>query len=128
MSEMFMAATNGFSGGYARTESGLYCTAIAGNGTGMERDYEFVSARHAADLEDAEMIGRTAAEKAVKRLKAADAILFDDLASGPILAHASPEAEVAINRLKTTLQTTTPTSNTSTAWNSSCKVATLLTA
>ena len=41
---------------------------------------------------------------------------------------ASTEAAAAINRLKTTLQTTPPTSNTSTAWNSSCKVATLLTA
>lgn len=32
--------------------------------------------------------------KAVERLKAADAILFDDLASGPILSHAQPEADL----------------------------------
>ena len=32
--------------------------------------------------------------KAVARLKAADAILFDDLSSGPILAHARPGADL----------------------------------
>ncbi|GBQ27739.1 uroporphyrinogen-III C-methyltransferase [Gluconacetobacter azotocaptans] len=32
--------------------------------------------------------------KAVARLQAADAILFDDLSSGPILAHARPDADL----------------------------------
>ncbi|TPE53491.1 uroporphyrinogen-III C-methyltransferase [Amaricoccus solimangrovi] len=32
--------------------------------------------------------------RAVKRLGAADAVLFDDLSSGPILAHARPEADL----------------------------------
>ncbi|MCD9148572.1 uroporphyrinogen-III C-methyltransferase [Pseudophaeobacter flagellatus] len=32
--------------------------------------------------------------KAVKRLEAADAVLFDDLSSGPILTHASAEADL----------------------------------
>ncbi len=32
--------------------------------------------------------------KAVKRLGEADAVLFDDLSSGPILAHARPEADL----------------------------------
>lgn len=32
--------------------------------------------------------------KAVKRLKAADAVLFDDLSAGPILEHAKPEADL----------------------------------
>ncbi len=32
--------------------------------------------------------------KAVKRMKAADAILFDDLSSGPILRHANPAADL----------------------------------
>jgi precorrin-4 methylase len=32
--------------------------------------------------------------KAVARLKAADAVLFDDLSSGPILAHARPQADL----------------------------------
>jgi uroporphyrin-III C-methyltransferase len=32
--------------------------------------------------------------KAVKRIEAADAILFDDLAAGPILGHARPDADL----------------------------------
>ncbi|MFT6460130.1 uroporphyrinogen-III C-methyltransferase [Pseudophaeobacter arcticus] len=32
--------------------------------------------------------------KAVKRLEAADAVLFDDLSSGPILTHARPDADL----------------------------------
>ena len=42
--------------------------AIAGEGTGMERDYDFSSALHAADLEAPEKIGRSAGERAVARL------------------------------------------------------------
>ena len=43
-------------------------TAIAGEGTGMERDYDYSSALHAADLDSPEKIGRTAGERAVARL------------------------------------------------------------
>jgi PmbA protein len=48
-----MAATNGFSGGYTRTDSALYCTAIAGEGTGMQRDSDGDSRIFAADLRGA---------------------------------------------------------------------------
>ena len=47
---------------------GVSMTAIAGEGTGMERDYDYSSVRHAADLESPEKIGRTAGERAVERL------------------------------------------------------------
>ena len=40
----------------------------AGEGPGMERDYDHASARHACDLKGPEDIGRSAGEKAVKRL------------------------------------------------------------
>ena len=43
--------------------------AIAGEGTGMERDYDYSSVRHASDLESAEKIGRSAGERAVARLE-----------------------------------------------------------
>ena len=42
--------------------------AIAGEGTGMERDYEFSSALHAEDLDAPEKIGKDAGERAVRRL------------------------------------------------------------
>ena len=43
---------------------------IAGAGTGMERDYDYASAIFAADLRDPADIGRSAGERAVKRLGA----------------------------------------------------------
>ena len=42
---------------------------LAGEGTGMERDYEFTSAHHAGDLDAPAAVGRSAGERAVKRLK-----------------------------------------------------------
>ena len=35
--------------------------------------------------------------KAVKRLQEAEAVLFDDLSSGPILEHAGPEPKLSAN-------------------------------
>ena len=63
-----LAASNGFSGGYARTTSSLYVSAIAGEGLGMERDHRAESRRRWASLPSAEEIGREAGERAVARL------------------------------------------------------------
>jgi PmbA protein len=62
-----LAATNGFSGGYARTSHGLSCVAITGEGTKMERDYFGESRVYASDLPEPEEIGRIAAERTVAR-------------------------------------------------------------
>ena len=40
MRAVHLAATNGFDGGYTRTDRGLSCVAISGIGAGMERDYD----------------------------------------------------------------------------------------
>jgi len=66
--EIALAASNGFAGAYARTSHSISATALAGSGTGMERDYDYHSTVHLADLDDAAMIGRLAGEKAVARL------------------------------------------------------------
>jgi len=63
-----LATSTGFYGRYAGTSHGIGVAVLAGEGTLMERDYDHASARHAADLRGAEEIGRTAGEKAVKRL------------------------------------------------------------
>ena len=63
-----LATSTGFVGRYAGTSHGIGVAVLAGEGTGMERDYDHDSARHAGDLRGAEEIGRTAGEKAVKRL------------------------------------------------------------
>ncbi|RAI60875.1 TldD/PmbA family protein [Roseicella frigidaeris] len=63
-----LAASNGFAGDYVRTSHSVSVTALAGQGTGMERDYDYASAVHLADLEEASLLGRRAGQQAVARL------------------------------------------------------------
>ena len=63
-----LATSSGFYGRYAGTSHGIGVAVLAGSGTGMERDYDHASARHAGDLRSPQEIGRSAGEKAVKRL------------------------------------------------------------
>jgi PmbA protein len=65
-----LAASNGFAGAYVGSSHGVSASVIAGEGSQMERDYDFMSAIHAADLRDPAEIGKTAGERAVKRLGA----------------------------------------------------------
>lgn len=65
-----LATSNGFVGQYETTRFSRSVSVIAGEGTGMERDYDFSSRRHFADLESPERIGRNAGERAVRRLNA----------------------------------------------------------
>jgi PmbA protein len=67
-SAVTLATSTGFYGRYAGTSHGIGVAVLAGEGTGMERDYDHASARHAADLRAPAEIGRVAGEKAVKRL------------------------------------------------------------
>ena len=60
--------SNGFAQGYRRTGVGVSMSAIAGEGLGMQRDYDYSSAIHYVDLRDPELIGRTAGERAVERV------------------------------------------------------------
>ncbi|PJI84564.1 PmbA protein [Yoonia maricola] len=86
-----LAATNGFSAGYARSDRGLSCVAISGTGTGMERDYDYDSRVFQADLRDADDIGRIAAERAVARVGArkpqtgAFPVLFDERVANTLI-------------------------------------------
>ena len=70
VTRVLLAASNGFAGGYARSGHSVSVTAVAGTGTDMERDYDYSSRVHAADLEDHERLGRNAGERAVRRLNA----------------------------------------------------------
>ncbi|MBK5960352.1 modulator protein [Rhodoplanes elegans] len=65
---MVLVTSTGFTGIYAGSRHSVSMTAIAGEGTKMERDYDWSSTVHASDLDDPEKIGRTAGERAVKRL------------------------------------------------------------
>jgi PmbA protein len=65
---MVLATSHGFHGAYLVSRCGVSMSAIAGEGTAMETDYDYTSALHADDLESPEKVGRTAGERAVARL------------------------------------------------------------
>jgi len=63
--------STGWRGGYVSASHALSCMPIAReNGGGMQTDYWYTAARTLAGLEDPARVGRTAAERAVRRLGA----------------------------------------------------------
>ena len=66
--EVSLLTSAGFAGSYARTSHSVSAVALAGAGTGMERDYDFSSATHRSDLLDPAGLGHAAGERAVARL------------------------------------------------------------
>jgi PmbA protein len=65
---MVLVTSQGFHGAYLRSSQSIAVEAIAGEGTAMEREGEYSFVTHGSDLEAAETVGRTAGERAVKRL------------------------------------------------------------
>lgn len=65
-----LAASNGFTGHYRRTSYGLSASVLAGEGTAMERDYDYVSCVFQEDLPSASTIGQTAAERTIRNIGA----------------------------------------------------------
>ena len=63
-----LATSRGFFGSYGRSSHSTSATALAGEGTGMQRDYDYSSATFLSDLEDPTAVGRRAGEQAVARL------------------------------------------------------------
>nr|WP_249159232.1 TldD/PmbA family protein [Bradyrhizobium jicamae] len=64
---MVLVTSTGFHGSYLRSSHSISTTAISGEGTSMERDYDFTSAPHASDLDSPATVGRKAGERAVAR-------------------------------------------------------------
>src|SRR5207248_1462106 len=89
------ATSNGFAGMHEISRHGITVVVLAGDSTAMERDYDYSSTIHGADLEDAATVGRRAGERAVKRLKPRKVptskvpIVFDPRVSGRQLGLAS---------------------------------------
>ena len=92
-STVALAATNGFSGTYSIPRYSLSASVLAGEGTGMERDYDYATTVFLNDLPDPAKIGRTAGEKAVARLNPRKVgsgqfpVLFDPRCSNSLLGH-----------------------------------------
>jgi len=100
-----LATSGGFYGRYAGTSHSIGVAVLAGEGTGMERDYDHAAARHAGDLKDAAAIGRSAGEKAVRRLgprkvksQSVPVVFHPDEAAGLIGHFAGAISGIAIAR------------------------------
>jgi PmbA protein len=90
---MVLVTSSGFHGAYLRSSQGISATAISGEGTGMERDYDFTSAPHAADLLSPETVGRSAGERTVARSNPRKVetckvpVVFDPRVAGSLVGH-----------------------------------------
>ena len=104
---MVLVTSHGFRGAYIGSNHGLSVTAIAGDGTGMERDYDYSSTRHATDLEAPEKIGNNAGRRAVARLNPRKVstrrvpVVFDARAAGSLISHLASAANGASVARKT---------------------------
>ena len=91
--EVSLLTSAGFAGTYARTSHSVSAVALAGAGTGMERDYDFSTATHLADLLDPSGLGHAAGERAVARLNprrprtARLSVMLDPRVASSLLGH-----------------------------------------
>ena len=85
--------SHGFLAYQQGTRHSIACSVVAEDGSGMQRDYWYDLARSAADLPTPESIGRTAAERTVRRLGAGSVstgkypVVFDATVSGSLIGH-----------------------------------------
>jgi len=90
---LVLATSHGFLGQYVGSRFSRSASVIAGEGTGMERDYDYSSRLHFADLDTPETIGRSAGERAVRRLNPRKAktgdvtVVFDPRVARGIAGH-----------------------------------------
>ena len=92
-SEIAFATSGGFAASYRRSNISVSASAVAGEGLGMETDYDFASRIWASDLPDPEEIGRSAGVRAAERIGARKAktgawpVLFDQRVAGSLIGH-----------------------------------------
>src|SRR6202048_2185798 len=90
---MVLVTSTGFHGSYLRSSQSIAMTAIVGDGTGMERDYDYTTAPHASDLASAASLGRKAGERTVARANPRKVetckvpVVFDPRVSGSLVGH-----------------------------------------
>ena len=90
---MVLVTSHGFRGAYLSSGQSVSMTAIAGEGTAMERDYDYSSTLHGADLDAPEKVGRTAGERTVERLNPRKVkskrvpVVFDRRIAGSLVSH-----------------------------------------
>lgn len=92
-SSVALATSGGFSGAYRASGFSVSASVVAGEGSAMQRDYAYHSARHLSDLESPAEIGRRAGERAAARVGAGKVdngrypVLFDPRVASSLLGH-----------------------------------------
>ncbi len=95
LTSIALAATNGISHAYQRSSFSIAASVLAGEGTGMERDYDYTSAVHAEDMDGAAKVGHSAGNRAVRRLNprrpetAQVPVVYDPRVSNSLVGHLS---------------------------------------
>lgn len=88
-----LATSHGFRGAANGTSVSASAVVIAGEGDGRQRDYEWHSVRHLADLESPASIGLRAGQRTVERLNPSKAptgllpVVFDPRVSASLIGH-----------------------------------------
>lgn len=93
MGGMVLATSHGFQGQYVGSRFSRSVSVVAGEGASMERDYDYDSKVHLSDLEAPSVIGKSAAERTLKRIgprqvKTTTApVIFDPRVSNTLVGH-----------------------------------------
>lgn len=88
-----LATSQGFEGGYSRTDNALSCVAIAGTGLDMQRDYDGDYRVYHSDLRSPAEIGNRAAQRALSMQGARKPptgsypVLFDERIASSLIGH-----------------------------------------
>ncbi len=88
-----LATSDGFAGCYATSSHSLGATVLAGEGSGMQRDYDWRQARYREDLPSPQEIGQRAAKRTVAKLDPGNVasgpmpVVFDPRAANSLLGH-----------------------------------------
>ena len=104
-SNFILANSDGFSKGYKSSSFTASSVIVAKDDKSMERDYEYTSKCHLQDINDAEELGKLAAEQTIKKLSPKKigsekiAIIFDKrIAKGILSTFANAISSSAISR------------------------------
>ena len=106
---LVLVTSDGFCGSYQSSRFSFSCSALAGEGTAMERDYDYTTALHHEDLDKTTTIGKNAGERAVRRLNAKKAktgtvnVIFEPRMARTIASHIASMVNGAAVARKTSL-------------------------
>ena len=88
-----LVTSEGFAGAYASTSTSISTSVLAGEGTHMERDYDFTSAHYVSDLDDPVAVGKSAAARTLRRLNPRKVksqsvpVVFDPQVANTLVGH-----------------------------------------